>query len=162
MMSKTHIVFSLLVCLVLFDLMVIDSPLLFFMSLLFGTLLPDIDLPTSYLGKRLWFLSWPISLFSRHRGLFHGLFFGAFVFFVLLLVGLPFSVYFGFLVGFASHLFIDALTPAGIMPLQPLLSFRVRGFVKTGSLLELFFFMGVVMLIILDVYYKAMHLIAVL
>ena len=78
------------------------------------------------------------------------------------LVGLPFSVYFGFLVGFASHLFIDALTPAGIMPLQPLLSFRVRGFVKTGSLLELFFFMGVVMLIILDVYYKAMHLIAVL
>lgn len=161
MMSKTHVAFSLLVCLIVLDFAAIDEPLLFFAFLLLGTLLPDIDLPTSYLGKRLWFFSWPISFFSKHRGVFHSPLFGGLIFFLLLFLGAPFAVSLGFLCGFASHLFIDALTPAGIALLYPFFPFKVRGFVRTGSLLEFFFFMGILGLIMLVIYHAVLQELAV-
>ena len=49
----------------------------FIFLVLLGSLFPDIDEPKSYIGRRFWFMSWPIKLLShiipplKHRGLTH-------------------------------------------------------------------------------------------
>jgi len=50
---------------------------LFIFLVLFGSLFPDIDEPNSYIGRKFWFMSWPIKFLShilpflKHRGLTH-------------------------------------------------------------------------------------------
>lgn len=82
-----------------------------------GSLLPDIDHPKSSLGRRVPFLSIPLSLVVGHRGITHSLL--ALCACASLLLSASGS---GFLsgyaaaaaVGYASHLAADAFTPFGI------------------------------------------------
>lgn len=85
-----------------------------------GSLLPDMDHPTSKFGRMIWPLSWVISLIFGHRGITHSL-----------LATAALAVYlFGFLnqmpdwalglvIGYLSHLLGDWLTPAGVPFLWP-------------------------------------------
>ena len=92
---------------------------LFILGGVIGGIFPDIDNPTSYMGK----LSAPVSTWignigesfgksgRNHRGLLHDPF--------VYLVGLMLSCYYcpawcGFFVGCLSHLFLDMFNPAGV------------------------------------------------
>ena len=89
------------------------NPLLFVVGA-FGSLLPDIDHPSSWLGRRLPFISYPISAVFGHRGITHSLI--AIVAMAFLLSGriaIP-SVMTALIVGYLSHLFGDAFTHKGI------------------------------------------------
>lgn len=109
-----------------------------------GSLLPDIDHPKSWLGGRLFFLSFPLWAIFGHRGITHSLLA------ILAMVG---SVYFFFdeirennldwllplIIGYLSHLFADYLTNSGIPLFYPVKR-RIRSplTVKTGSMGEYF------------------------
>ncbi len=88
-----------------------------------GSLLPDIDHPSSWLGRRLWVVSKPLSKLIGHRGLTHSLL--AVVGGLALVQAIHPSTVVARLaeplvVGYLSHLAADALTPAGVPLLWPL------------------------------------------
>ena len=110
----------------------------FFFLFLLAALLPDIDHPGSMLGKKLWPLSSMLCLFFGHRGLLHSIF--------VPLAFLFFGWYFGFFWiglafagGYMSHLLADMLTLSGVKPFG--IGPRIRGFMRTGGLLESLFFL---------------------
>lgn len=91
---------------------------------LIASLLPDIDHPRSIIGRRLKWISLPISKTFGHRGCTHSLlivisgfflfksnFFSNFFF--------PPDVMQSMLIGYANHLLADMLTPYGIPLLWP-------------------------------------------
>lgn len=85
-----------------------------------GSLLPDIDHPQSYLGRRTKPLSVLINKCFGHRGFTHSLL-------STLILGVASAVYWsvnplffgGFLLGYLSHLLGDMTTPSGIPLLYP-------------------------------------------
>jgi inner membrane protein len=94
---------------------------------LFGALLADIDHPTSTFGKRVRFISYPLSLIFGHRGITHSL---------IAIIALTYSAFqisksqiglegsylylvIPIIVGYLSHLFADILTPSGVPLLYP-------------------------------------------
>jgi inner membrane protein len=87
--------------------------------MVFGSLFPDIDHPQSYLGSRIWPISWLIKKGFKHRGATHSLLFTAFfgaAFFVLvqMIEGLSLAPLVCFVLGYLSHLFADSLTNSGV------------------------------------------------
>jgi len=134
MMFWTHITFSLLVGLLASDYVSFVSPLLFYSSLLFFTAFVDIDQPKSKIGRRIPLLSHFFKIIIGHRTFFHSLLFIASGYLLLNLLPYP-ELSLGFLLGTGSHLIMDALTKEGVRPFYPF-KFRVKGFVKTGSILE--------------------------
>lgn len=95
---------------------------------IFGSLLPDIDHPTSKMGRRVPIVSRTVNTIFGHRGFTHSL-----LAFLLLGYGLfllsgfiPASVSgyylplaFGVIVGYGSHLLLDMLTVSGIPLFYP-------------------------------------------
>jgi len=100
-----------------------------------GALLPDIDHPSSYLGRYFKSLKW----FTKHRAFFHSII--AAVLFTVAVhamnvqIGWPVTYSFAFLFGYLSHLGLDAWTKEGITPFYPV-NLRVKGKRKVGSLSE--------------------------
>ncbi|MDC9616110.1 metal-dependent hydrolase [Xenorhabdus khoisanae] len=95
---------------------------------LLASLLPDIDHPSSTLGRLFRFISIPIARLCGHRGFTHSL--------LALIAGItlfqteippdwpiPTDFIHAMVVGYISHLIADMLTPAGIPLLWPL---RIR------------------------------------
>ncbi|WP_237388370.1 metal-dependent hydrolase [Xenorhabdus sp. Sc-CR9] len=94
-------------------------------GVLLASLLPDIDHPSSTLGRLFRFISIPIAKLCGHRGFTHSL--------LALMVGMtlfqteipsnwpiPTDFIHAMVVGYISHLIADMLTPAGIPLLWPL------------------------------------------
>ncbi len=94
-------------------------------GVLLGALLPDIDHPSSILGRIFRVISLPISKLCGHRGFTHSL-----IAWLILLIscyqwlptqwGLPADLIQAFLLGYMSHLVADMLTPSGVPFLWPL------------------------------------------
>ncbi|MFV9997149.1 MAG: metal-dependent hydrolase [Arsenophonus endosymbiont of Dermacentor nuttalli] len=91
---------------------------------LLGALLPDIDHPSSHLGRLFRFISVPVCRLCGHRGFTHSLL--AWLLIVLLSTQLPSNYWLSdaliqaFLLGYFSHLIGDMLTTNGIPFLWPL------------------------------------------
>lgn len=110
-----------------------------------GSLIPDIDTPTSKLGHKIKPLSALFNTLCGHRAMFHSV--------VVLIIAwgitswacppgsiIPISV----AIGFASHLLLDALNPLGIPLFWPFEK-RVRlAHIKTGSLTERIIYIALV------------------
>ena len=134
MRAGTHVVFAFL--LGLLSLFVWQSSLhllVFFAVLAFSSLLPDIDYAKSTIGKH----AKLVGFFVGHRGIFHSIF--ALIGFGVLAYLIGSTYVFPVLLGYASHLFLDALNTAGILPLYPF-GRRMRGPIKNGSLGEIVLF----------------------
>lgn len=104
-----------------------------------GALLPDIDHPSSWIGRRLWPVSRPLSMVLGHRGLTHSLLAVIGGLAVLALMeparGLarlaePLAL------GYLSHLAADALTPSGVPLLWPWRQRFGIGLCSTGGVME--------------------------
>ncbi len=98
-------------------------------------LAPDIDTIKSKAGKLLQPFSTVASFLFRHRGFLHSFVFAILVYFGMLYV-FSATVAAAAAVGYSSHLLLDAMTKEGIRPLSPLLKFRLRGPITTGSFFE--------------------------
>lgn len=120
----------------------IGESLIFFVLVLLGSLLPDLDTPKSKLGRKFWPISFIISLFVKHRTATHSLLFVAVVGAVSGILFATFSSSWFFIlaitVGTSSHIVGDWLTKRGVPFLYPFkkerfkapITFETDGFVE--------------------------------
>lgn len=99
--------------------------------------LPDIDSAESFLGSRMWVVSAAVQTTVGHRGPLHSLITAAVIYLLAnWLTYWPAELPLWLLCGYTSHLFLDALNPAGVLFFWPL-PFRVKlPLVKTAGILE--------------------------
>ncbi|AMA64828.1 Inner membrane protein YdjM [Candidatus Arsenophonus lipoptenae] len=128
MTATGHLLFSLS-CLILIRKLINITEFLhgdwihLLVGVLFGSLLPDIDHPSSHIGRLFRFISVPICRLCGHRGFTHSL--CAWVVIILLSNKLKNNYLFSdaliqsFLLGYFSHLIADMLTAKGIPFLWP-------------------------------------------
>lgn len=100
-----------------------------------GALLPDIDHPKSWAGRKLKIISVPLAYVVGHRGVTHSL--------VAVLAGMAALVTLGLdwvaaplVIGYLSHLAADGLTPSGVPLLWPLKRRFSLNLCRTGSMGE--------------------------
>ena len=129
MMFKTHLFLGLVLAMVFLPVVSVKG--VFVLAVLLGSVLPDADLGSSFLGK--WRIFRPLQILVRHGGLFHSLTACALVSLVFAFV-LPLWA-FGVFLGFAGHLVLDSFPPDGVRPFWPSKGV-VRGVVKTESMGE--------------------------
>jgi|GEM_PF-2309442 len=125
MLGSTHLLFSLLLGSFWFNFSAPESLLAkiaFAAFLLIGTFLPDIDIKLPVKHRGIFHTIWPIVLILVLNAIFSDY--------------LPFSIA-ALALGYGIHVATDAMTPYGIAPLWPFHKQRIKGPVRTGSLLEL-------------------------
>jgi len=138
-MFKTHL--SIGIFLIAFFLPVVENKIIFCAVVLLASLLPDIDIASSYMGHKKIFR--PLQWFVKHRGLIHS-FSLCLVISLLLAYYLPLIVL-PFFLGYSFHLLADSFSVDGIRPFWPLKkevegSIRVSGKRETLILLMLWIF----------------------
>lgn len=121
---------------------------LWWLVVMAGTFLPDIDHPESSFGRRVKWLSWPIYLLFGHRGITHSLIALLLFWGLYLTTQNPFVFWLGF--GWASHLLGDYLTDSGIPLFWP--QRRRYRFALVGSTSGITELIMVVLVIIASVY----------
>jgi len=138
MRAQTHLAFGFFSGLVLMNYISIGNKYLFFAFLLLGALLPDIDTPHSKISRKIPVIPKILSLFARHRGIFHSIFlalgFAAIVWIFNETYGLALFI------GYSSHLLIDGFTKMGVNLLHPVSQLRIAGPIETGKIWEWAFF----------------------
>lgn len=100
-----------------------------------GSLLPDIDHPGSWFGRRVRSVSIPLSMVFGHRGITHSLLAVLGCLFGLLILGKG-AIAPAVLVGYLSHLACDSLTKSGVPLLWPWRRPFGPRLLRTGGLAE--------------------------
>ena len=142
MLNRTHLVIALFFVLLFFPL--VENKITFSLIALFSSMVPDIDVSTSKLGKRRIFR--PLQFFIKHRGFFHSLLFMVLIL-SFFLVFYPAGA-FAFFVGYSSHLIADSFTPEGVRFFYPSKK-AISGNIKSGGKLEKLVF---ILFVFLDVF----------
>lgn len=147
MLAKTHLAFGVLAGILLLPLVGSVDPILFFALVLIGSLFPDIDAPNSKISKKIPIIPWLIAAVSKHRGIFHSVWFAIAISFTLAYFT---ETMFGIalLIGYLSHLLADGLTTQGVNLIHPIGRIHLAGFIETGKTGELVLFLGLVGVII--------------
>lgn len=101
-----------------------------------GSLLPDIDHPQSWAGRKVRVISVPLSLLVGHRGITHSALavIGCLMALATLGMGLMAAP---IVIGYLSHLLADGLTPSGVPLLWPSRRRFTLNLCQTGSLMEM-------------------------
>lgn len=108
-----------------------------------GALLPDIDHPSSWVGRRLPVISRPLAAMIGHRGVTHSLIAVVTCVVFLRWEGLRRLVIDPLVVGYLSHLAADLLTTSGLRLTWPSPKRQAIGLCRTGSFAETLIVAGV-------------------
>jgi len=147
MLFPTHLLFGLLVFIFTKDYFSGGNQWFFLLLLLAGSILPDIDEAKSQINRSSGAFGWIISFFAKHRGMFHSIFLALGVFIALSYFWINYYAW-AFFIGYIGHLLLDAFTRMGIQVFYPLSSFRVRGPLKSGGILEIILVLGLVFVLV--------------
>jgi len=109
-----------------------------------GALLPDIDHPHSWVGRRVRLISYPLAALIGHRGFTHSILAVVACSALLRWRGSGRAVVDPVVVGYLSHLAADLLTPSGLRLAWPLRRRFAIPLCKTGSPGELVLVMSLV------------------
>jgi len=101
-----------------------------------GALLPDVDHPKSWVGKRLRPVSHLFATLLGHRGVTHSLVAVVGCAVLLLSQNVPLAITAPLVVGYLSHLAADLLTPGGLRLAWPLRGTYALPLCRTGSPFE--------------------------
>lgn len=136
MMGKTHMMwgaFCAFVYIKYFQPFATDpmQNLIVFLFIIFGSILPDVDHPDSKLGRYVK----PIGFLFEHRGFFHSIFAIIMWYFLFSLI---FSKVYAvaLIVGYVTHLFIDAFNRYGVSPFAPIFKLKIKGPIMTNGTTE--------------------------
>ncbi|MEM2089553.1 MAG: metal-dependent hydrolase [Candidatus Pacearchaeota archaeon] len=142
MLFRTHFIFALLLFMifVLNSNMTLTNKLVFLIFLLLAASFPDIDVPTSKIGRKAKILSNLANVLFKHRGFLQSLTFLGLLYLAFFIFRIPKIIALAFTLGYSSHLLLDAFTKTGIYLFWPL-KLRVKGPIKTGSLTESLIFL---------------------
>jgi inner membrane protein len=143
----THLAFSFLVGILLINYLSIPNQILFIILFMGFSLLPDIDKVQSKISEKIKVVSFIIRFFLGHRGLMHSIWIPLLFYLMLFAFNMNIAIAVSF--GYLSHLLLDGLTPSGVKLLWPI-NKKLKGFVRTSSLMEYLLF---ILLVILDVYF---------
>lgn len=146
MMYYTHLAFGLLLSLIYIEFFNPGIQAIFLFVVLFFSLFPDIDESKSKIGRENKILSKTINFFFGHRGIFHTVWIPVLLFLILILFDVKIIIGIAVLIGYLSHLFLDAMTRHGIRPFYPIYNQNISGFIKTNSIFEKIFFLIVIAL----------------
>ncbi|TYS58528.1 metal-dependent hydrolase [Sutcliffiella horikoshii] len=140
MMYKTHLATSIAAGVVVSKVLSFPFTIGYLSGVVIGSLLPDIDHPRSFIGRRFIVLSKAINKEFGHRGLTHSL-----IFWLILSVLLSAHInYFtlGVSFGYLFHIFGDFFSRSGVPLLLPYDKKRFKSFItyKTASFSELVIF----------------------
>lgn len=102
----------------------------------FGALLPDIDHPQSWAGRKMRIVSVPLSMLVGHRGITHSAIAVLACFALLTVMGTGWLAT-PVVIGYLSHLLADGLTPSGVPLLWPSKRRFTLNLCRTGSALEI-------------------------
>jgi inner membrane protein len=105
-------------------------------SVAIGALLPDIDHPSSWVGRRLPMISRPLAAMLGHRGVTHSLIAVIACLVFLRWEGVRRTVIDPLVVGYLSHLAADLLTTSGLRLTWPSPKRQAIGLCRTGSFAE--------------------------
>ncbi|MCB9358643.1 metal-dependent hydrolase [Candidatus Woesearchaeota archaeon] len=141
MKYKTHLSFGILCYLSLLRYSLVDFSIAGLALFIVGSLLPDIDKHTSFIGHKAKIFSFSLELLFRHRGIFHSLW----VVFLLWFINLELCL------GYLSHLILDSINPKGVKFFWPW--FTINGRVKAGGIVESLFFLVFCLLVLMLVIY---------
>ena len=142
-MYYTHLAFGLLVSLVALNLFNIENTILFILIAIFFSIFPDIDETRSKIGRRYNLTSKIINFIFGHRGFFHTIYIPLVIFFIFFKLNNEIGI--AVLIGYFSHLFLDATTRQGIRPLYPIINKRINGPFRTNSITEKIIFVFIVL-----------------
>jgi len=150
MMFRTHIIFALFFFLLFMKIFSFNfpasiSPIIFALVICFGSILPDVDSPGSFVNRKYLFgIGQGISAFSEHRGFFHSIFgillFAVIAFVAVYFIKTSFIYAIALPIGYFLHLAADSFTVSGINWLWK--SGHIKGPITTGSIFEQFFFIA--------------------
>ena len=144
MMFRTHLALGFLFGLLSLKFFDLIHPVIFVVLVTLFSSLPDIDHPKSRIGRKLFFISFPIKFIFKHRGFFHSIFPPVILF--LLLFYFNFNlVAFSVFIGYIAHLAGDAVTKNGINFLHPVTRFRIQGPIRTGGKFETIIFISLML-----------------
>ncbi|MFA5084336.1 MAG: metal-dependent hydrolase [Candidatus Paceibacterota bacterium] len=146
MMFRTHIAFALLFYFLFLKIFSISFIPVFALILCFGSILPDIDSPSSFVNvKYLLGVGKTVSVFSKHRGFWHSIFgcmiFSAISFAAVYFLHASFIFALALPAGYLLHLAADSFNVSGIKWLWK--SGRISGPIRTGGIFEQFFFLAI-------------------
>jgi inner membrane protein len=151
MMFKTHLSLGVLAGLFFMRQFSLEDPWIFLAIVGFSSILPDIDTKNSWIGKRFKPISWLFSLLFGHRKIFHSILFALFIFIVLYFLTIGYIAA-AFLIGYVVHILVDGFTVNGIKPFYPFSKFEIKGFLRSGDLMDnLLFFLIIVGIIWLSI-----------
>jgi inner membrane protein len=132
MMLKTHLAVTFLfILLFISHITGIFHKVLFLVVVLISSMLPDIDLRYSTIGKSK--LARPFQLFVKHRNFVHSLTFCMIL--TLMLVFLYPVLALSFFIGYSIHLFLDSFTPEGILFFWPYKE-KSKGKIRTDGAID--------------------------
>ncbi|WP_175615811.1 metal-dependent hydrolase [Piscibacillus halophilus] len=136
MRYKTHIVSSLTLGVGLSIIFNYPFHFAYVIGISFGSLLPDIDEPKSYIGRRSFGIAKYVNDKYGHRGITHSLF--AWVFISLIYVIYPSPLSLGISLGYLFHLLGDLFSIRSIPFLAPFSThyFKLPFTYRTGSITE--------------------------
>ena len=150
-MFKTHLSLGVLAGLFFMRQFSLEDPWIFLAIVGFSSIFPDIDTKNSWIGKRFKPISWLFSLLFGHRKIFHSILFALFIFIVLYFLTIGYIAA-AFLIGYVVHILVDGFTVNGIKPFYPFSKFEIKGFLRSGDLMDnLLFFLIIVGIIWLSI-----------
>ncbi len=133
MMFVTHLLFGILSGYTFSGFLGFGSSALFIAVAAAASALPDIDHVSSKIGRKLPPFSVVINFLFSHRGFMHSVFPPLLLYFAIYRMSNLAAA--SVLVGYVSHILLDATTTKGVRPLHPL-PLKIRGVIRTGSFLE--------------------------
>lgn len=133
MLIRTHLIIALFFSLLVLNFF--ENKFLFLIIVLISTYIPDIDSRFSKLGKLK--IMRPLQFFAGHRKIFHSFIFLGLISFPLFFINK--TIFYGFVLGYGIHLFVDCFTVRGVNIFYPF-EYKIKGFVRTGSLIETIIF----------------------
>lgn len=155
MMARTHLVFGLFSGALLLGAATNEGFIhndhrmvfLFLVGTALGSLLPDIDEPHSFIGRKFLFLSYPINIVFRHRMFTHSMVFVVILALILALLNTFFYIpyfYMGIVFGVLAHIIGDMHTKGGCPIFLPISKKKIKILpdvlsFKTGSFVEYLF-----------------------
>ena len=146
MLFHTHLMLGISAFILFGDYFSGGNSILFFLLVILGSVLPDIDDGNSKIKKASGVLGSIISFLFKHRGIFHSLIFVLVMFIIVSFLNNYYA--WAITIGYLSHLVGDAITPMGIKWFYPLSHWHLKGPIKVGSIGEWVILFGLVILVV--------------
>ena len=150
MMFLTHLLFGILAGIIGCDFLNCNNLVLFISTAAVFSSLPDIDHLGSKISRILPPFAIVAKLFFKHRGFTHSIFPALLLYIIVASVSKELAA--AVMIGYLSHILLDATTKKGIAPFTPFSKLKINGILKTNSFAERIMMFAILSAIVLQLF----------